>query len=170
VFHFSIAIHNERRDYINEVIPHINNLILCRHSSYLPWIDMHVLAWRLKIAQKKSLIKTLCRMFEMFLKGIGSILFLKKAWKNFAEKNNKNHFRSNNYEVCTAEALCFPIFFFLTLWSSKISICLQIEIGRLSLWSNNTDLDFCHQSIIYTVSSVYFNCTLISYVHGISSV
>jgi hypothetical protein len=31
--------------------------------------------------------------------------------------------------------------------------------------ANDADLDFCHQSVIYTVSSVYFNCTLISFVH-----
>jgi hypothetical protein len=28
--------------------------------------------------------------------------------KIFAEKNYKNHLRSNNYEVCIAVALCFP--------------------------------------------------------------
>jgi hypothetical protein len=38
------------------------------------------------------------------------------------------------------------------------------------LWSNDTNFDFCHQWVIYTFSSVYFNCTLISYVHGLSSV
>jgi hypothetical protein len=52
-----IAIHNEGPDYINEVISHIINLILCWNSSYLPLIYAHVLAWRLHIAQEKSLIK-----------------------------------------------------------------------------------------------------------------
>jgi hypothetical protein len=55
------------------------------------------------------------------IKGIGSISFLKKkkikkikkikkkkAWKKIAEKNDWHHLRSNNYEVCTAVALCFP--------------------------------------------------------------
>jgi hypothetical protein len=40
------------------------------------------------------------------------------------------------------------------------------KIGRPPMWSNETELDFCHQSLIYAVSSVYFNHTLISYVHG----
>jgi hypothetical protein len=55
VFIFFIAIHNEGPDYIDEIVPHINNLILCRDSSYFPGIDAHVLAWRLKIAQEKCL-------------------------------------------------------------------------------------------------------------------
>jgi hypothetical protein len=33
--------------------------------------------------------------------------FSKMAWQTFAEKNYKNHLRSNNYEVCTAVAHCF---------------------------------------------------------------
>ena len=41
-------------------------------------------------------------------KGIGSILFLKNGLKKFCTKNYKNHLRSNNYEVCTSVALCFP--------------------------------------------------------------
>jgi hypothetical protein len=57
VFNLFIAIHNEGPDYINEVIVHINNLILCRNWTYLPWIDARVLVWHLKIAQEKSLIK-----------------------------------------------------------------------------------------------------------------
>jgi hypothetical protein len=39
------------------------------------------------------------------------------------------------------------------------------KMGRPPLWSNETDSDFCHQSPTYTVSSVYFNHALISYVH-----
>jgi hypothetical protein len=38
------------------------------------------------------------------IKGIGSILGLKKNCR----KNDKNYLRSNNYEVCTAVAHCFP--------------------------------------------------------------
>jgi hypothetical protein len=34
VFNFFIAIYNEGPDYINEVVRHINNLILSRHSNY----------------------------------------------------------------------------------------------------------------------------------------
>jgi hypothetical protein len=30
------------------------------------------------------------------------------AWKKNCRKNYKNHPRSNNYEVCTAVAPCFP--------------------------------------------------------------
>jgi hypothetical protein len=39
------------------------------------------------------------------------------------------------------------------------------NIERSQLRSNETDSDFCHQSPTYAVSSVYFNHTLISYVH-----
>jgi hypothetical protein len=44
------------------------------------------------------------------LKGIGStcILFLKNGLKKIGRKNYQNHLRSNNYEVCSAVALCFP--------------------------------------------------------------
>jgi hypothetical protein len=38
----------------------------------------------------------------MYIKGIVS----KNAWEKFAEKNNHYHFRSNNYDVLTAAALC----------------------------------------------------------------
>jgi hypothetical protein len=41
------------------------------------------------------------------LKGIGSILFLNNGFKNICRKNYENHLKSNNYEVCTAVALCF---------------------------------------------------------------
>jgi hypothetical protein len=44
----------------------------------------------------------------MTFKGIGSILFLKNDLKKNCRKNYKNHLRINNYEVCTAVALCFP--------------------------------------------------------------
>jgi hypothetical protein len=41
-------------------------------------------------------------------KGIGSILFLKNGLKKNCRKNYKNNLRSNNCEICTAVALCFP--------------------------------------------------------------
>jgi hypothetical protein len=43
-----------------------------------------------------------------YFKGIGSILFLKNGLKKICRKSYKNNLRSNNYEVCTAVALCFP--------------------------------------------------------------
>jgi hypothetical protein len=46
----------------------------------------------------------------------------------------------------------------------KYEFCLKIKKGQPLLWSNETDVDFCHQSpaYMYAVSSVYFNHTLIS--------
>jgi hypothetical protein len=47
--------------------------------------------------------------YSSSFKGIGSILLLKNVLKIFfAEKNYKNYLRSNNYEVYTAVANCFP--------------------------------------------------------------
>jgi hypothetical protein len=46
-------------------------------------------------------------ILEIFFKGIGSILFLKNGLKQ-SRKNYKNPLRSNDYEVCTTVALCFP--------------------------------------------------------------
>jgi hypothetical protein len=91
--------------------------------------------------------KQICEMYiACVLKGIGLKL---------AEKTIKNNLRSNNYEVCTAVALCFPNI--LDVMVLKNINCLQIEIGRPSLWSNDTGLDFCHQSNIYTLSAVYIS-------------
>jgi hypothetical protein len=99
---------------------------------------------------------------------MGTILFLKNGLKTICIKNYKNHLRSNSYELCTDETLCFPnILDVMVLQNVNLS---EDEIGRPSMWSNNTDVDFCHQSVIYAVSSVYLNRTLISYVHGLSSV
>jgi hypothetical protein len=71
------------------------------------------------------------------------------------KKPYKNHLRSNNYEVCTAVARCFPnIVDVMVLENINLS---SDEIGRPPLWSNEADLDFCHQSPTYAVSSVYFN-------------
>jgi hypothetical protein len=51
-----------------------------------------------------------------FLKGIGSILFLKKCLeKHFRKKNYKKHLISNNYEGCTSVAHCFPIILDVTV-------------------------------------------------------
>jgi hypothetical protein len=45
----------------------------------------------------------------LLFKGIASILFLKTGLKQICRKKNyNNHLRSNNYEVCTAVACCFP--------------------------------------------------------------
>jgi hypothetical protein len=45
----------------------------------------------------------------VMLKGIGSILFLKKnGLKKICRKNYKSHLRRNNYEVCTVLAPCIP--------------------------------------------------------------
>jgi hypothetical protein len=101
-------------------------------------------------------------------KGIGSILFPKNGLKKITDKNYKNHLRSNDYEVCTAVARCLPnILDVMVLENIKLS---SYKIGRLPSWSNEKDMDFCHQSLMYVVSSVYFNCTLISHVHGLNSV
>jgi hypothetical protein len=79
------------------------------------------------------------------------------AFKKFAEKNYKNHFRSNNYEVCTAVAHCYPnILDAIVLENINLS---EDKIGRSALWSNEKELDFCHQSLMYGVSSVCFNHT-----------
>jgi hypothetical protein len=107
----------------------------------------------------KRALKMYFRLVKCFgnIKGIGSILFLKNGLKKFLQKNYNNHFRKNNYEVCTAVARCFPNILYV--------IVLENIIGRPPYWSNDRDLVFCHQPFIYAFSSVYFNCTLISYVH-----
>jgi hypothetical protein len=83
--------------------------------------------------------------------------------KNAKKKPYKNHLRSNNYEVCTAVARCFPnILDVIVLENVNLS---SDEIGRPLIWSNESELNFCHQSIIYAVSRVYFKHTLSSSVH-----
>jgi hypothetical protein len=85
------------------------------------------------------------------------------AWKKNCRKKYENHHRSNNYKVCTDVARCFPnILDAMVLENINLS---EDKIGRPPLWSNETELDFCHQLLMYAVSSVYFNHTLISYVH-----
>jgi hypothetical protein len=79
------------------------------------------------------------------------------------KQNYKNNFRNNNDEVCTAVARCFPnILDAMVLENLNLS---SDKIGRPPFWSNEADLDFCHQSPTYAVSCVYFNHILISYVH-----
>jgi hypothetical protein len=88
------------------------------------------------------------------------IYLISQKWleKN-CRKNYKNHPRSNNYEVCTAVAHCFPnILDVMVLENVNLS---EDKIGLPPLWSNETDSDFCHHSPTYAVSSVYFNHTLI---------
>jgi hypothetical protein len=83
------------------------------------------------------------------------------AWKKNCRKNYKNHLRINNHEICTAVALCFPnVLDVMVLQNVNLS---EDKIERPPLWSNDTDVGFCHQSVIYAVSSVYFKRTLISY-------
>jgi hypothetical protein len=83
------------------------------------------------------------------VRGTGSILFLKNGLeKKIAKrkKNYKNHPRSNNFEVhvCTAVAHCFPnILNVMVLENINLS---EDKIGRPPLWSNETKLDFYHQS------------------------
>jgi hypothetical protein len=80
------------------------------------------------------------------------------------QKNYKNHLKRNNYEVCTAVAPCFPnILEARVLENINLS---EDKIGQQPIWSNDTDLNFYQQSVIYPISSVYFNRTLISDVHG----
>jgi hypothetical protein len=52
-------------------------------------------------------LRTSSQVMHSF-KGIGSILFLENGLKKNCRKNYKNHLKSNNYDVCTAVAHCFP--------------------------------------------------------------
>jgi hypothetical protein len=68
-------------------------------------------------------------------KGIGSILYLKNSFEKICRKEYKNHLRSNNYEVCTAVARCFPnILDAIVLENIKLS---EDKIRRPPLWSND---------------------------------
>jgi hypothetical protein len=62
--------------------------------------------------------------------------------KKFAEKNYKNHHRGNNYEVCTAVAHCYPNSLDAIV-PENINLS-EDKILRSALWSNETELDFCH--------------------------
>jgi hypothetical protein len=75
---------------------------------------------------------------------MGSIFISQKWLEKNLQKNYKNHLIRNNYEVCTAVARCFPnILDGMVLEYINLS---EDKIGRPPLWSNEVDLDFCHQS------------------------
>jgi hypothetical protein len=66
-----------------------------------------------------------------------SIYLISQKWlgEKTAEKNYKKYFRSNNYEVCTAVARCFPnILDVMVLENINLSLD---KIGRPPLWSND---------------------------------
>ena len=69
-------------------------------------------------------------------------------------QNYKNNLKRNNYEVCKAVALCFRnILDVMVLENMNLSS----DRNRVTLlWSNDTDLDFCHLSV-YTMSAVYIS-------------
>jgi hypothetical protein len=59
-----------------------------------------------------------------------------------AEKNYKNHLRSNDYEVYRAVAHCFPnILDTMVLENINLS---EDKIAQSAMWSNETELNFCH--------------------------
>jgi hypothetical protein len=73
--------------------------------------------------------------------------FSKNGLKKNRRKNYKHHLRSKNYEVCTAVARCFPnILDVIVLENVNL---FSDKIGRPPLSSYETELDFCHQSLIY---------------------
>jgi hypothetical protein len=57
--------------------------------------------------------------------------------KKIAEKNNQNHFRSNNDEVCKAVACYFPND--LDVMAFETVNLSSDKIEQQSLWSNDTD-------------------------------
>jgi hypothetical protein len=90
---------------------------------------------------------------------MGSILFLKNDSKKNAEKNYKNHLRSDNYEVCTAVARCFPNILDVMI-IEIIYKCLEIKCGdRHEGLMNLSSIGYrlCQQC-------TFQPCTLISYV------
>jgi hypothetical protein len=96
----------------------------------------------------------------MSVKGIGSILFIKNGLRTKLQKNTKNHFKSNNYEVCTAVAPCFPnILDVIVLENVNLS---SDRIGRPPLSSNETKLDFTYIHCQQCRFQPHFNfiCTL----------
>jgi hypothetical protein len=89
------------------------------------------------------------KIFTSNLKGIGSILFLKNDLRKCCRKNYKNHLRSNNFEVCTAVAHCFPnILDVIVLENINWS---EDEISRPPYCSNERDLVVyvCFQQCIF---------------------
>jgi hypothetical protein len=64
---------------------------------------------------------------------------------------------------CSAVARCFPSILDVMIFEN-INLS-EDRIGRPPFRYNDTELDFCHQSVMYAVRSVYFNHTLISYMY-----
>jgi hypothetical protein len=60
--------------------------------------------------------------------------------KKICRKNYKNHLGSNNYEVCTDAACCFPYILDVVVFEN-INLS-EDKIGRPPLWSYEKDLDF----------------------------
>jgi hypothetical protein len=89
--------------------------------------------------------------------GIGSILFLKNGLKKKLQKKNyENNLQSNNYEVCTAVALCFPnILDVMVLENIELSI--QKLLNRNFFLINGAylnDLDLSWMTLSVLKSSV----------------
>jgi hypothetical protein len=86
----------------------------------------------------------------LFLVNIAICMPIARAFA-FSKARLKNHLRSNNYEVCTAAALCFPnILDVMVLQNVNLS---EDKLGRPPLCYNFLSLIGC---------SAYFNRTLIS--------
>jgi hypothetical protein len=83
------------------------------------------------------------------LKGIGSILFLKNGLKKICRKNDKNNLRSNNYELCTAVALCFP---------NNLDVMVLENINLSSDRNRATWISVI--CLLYTLSAVYISTVL----------
>jgi hypothetical protein len=96
------------------------------------------------------------------LKAYDLSYFSKMAWKKIEERTIK--IISEIIIMMYAQlyiARCFPsVLDVMVLENINLS---SDKTGRPPLWSNEADLDFCHQTPTYAVSSVYFNHTLISY-------
>jgi hypothetical protein len=77
------------------------------------------------------------------------VYLISQKWlETNCRKNYKNNLRSTNHEVFTAVARCSPNI--LDVYKALENVKLSSDkIGRLSLWSNETEVNFCHQSIIY---------------------
>jgi hypothetical protein len=83
------------------------------------------------------MIKKLNYSVCQYLKVIGSILYRKNGLEKNCRKNCINNLRSNNYEVGTAVALCFPNILDVIVLEN---INLSSDRNRVTLlWSNDTD-------------------------------
>jgi hypothetical protein len=95
---------------------------------------------------------------ECFVKGKGSILFLKSGLTYICRKNYKIHLnlRSNNHEVCTAVVHCFPnILDAIVLENMNLS---EDKIGRLHCGLMKQGWISVIRRL-YTVSTVYISTT-----------